>query len=334
MSNHQEETCCEGVELYALDALTPEEAAEFEAHLAGCAACRGKLAELRETIGLLPLAAAPVAVPDGMRSRVLGRVLGSAEAQRAGAGAGGAEAQRAGAGAEAQRAGAGAGSAEAQRAGAGAGSAEAQRAGAGAGSAEAQRAGAGAEAQRAGAGASSAEEQRADAGAVGAEAERRVWKRGAAYWRWMSLGLSATVVGLALYASELRGDLREMERLVADAGKPPEAAKMEKMVQLQPAAEQLVSKGLASIVIDDKGTHLIVTAENLPAVQKEQAFQVWLIKGEKKVNAGTFYPHDGKGSISYTFQPQDYDMVAITLEPDAHGEQPRGTMVMMAGLKS
>ncbi|WP_420917015.1 anti-sigma factor [Paenibacillus mucilaginosus] len=156
----------------------------------------------------------------------------------------------------------------------------------------------------------------------------------AAYWRWMSLGLSAAVVGLALYASDLRGDLREMERLVAEAGKPPEAAKMEKMVQLQPAAEQLVSKGLASIVIDDKGTHLIVTAENLPAVQKEQAFQVWLIKGEQKVNAGTFYPHDGKGSISYTFQPQDYDMVAITLEPDAHGEQPRGAMVMMAGLKS
>ncbi|MGF7033239.1 anti-sigma-K factor RskA [Paenibacillus mucilaginosus] len=274
MTNHQEEACCEGVELYALDALTPEETAEFEAHLAGCAACRGKLAELRETIGLLPLASAPAAVPDGMRSRVLGRVLGGAEAQRAGAGAGGA------AGAEAQRAGAGAGS------------------------------------------------------AAGAEAERRVWKRGAAYWRWMSLGLSAAVVGLALYASDLRGDLREMERQVAEAGKPPEAAKMEKMVQLQPAAEQLVSKGLASIVIDDKGTHLIVTAENLPAVQKEQAFQVWLIKGEQKVNAGTFYPHDGKGSISYTFQPQDYDMVAITLEPDAHGEQPRGAMVMMAGLKS
>ncbi|AEI42075.1 anti-sigma factor domain-containing protein [Paenibacillus mucilaginosus] len=271
MTNHQEEACCEGVELYVLDALTPEETAEFEAHLAGCAACRGKLAELRETIGLLPLASAPAPVPDGMRSRVLGRVLGSAEAQRVGTGAGSAETQRAG----------------------------------------------------------------ADAGsAAGAEAERRVWKRGAAYWRWMSLGLSAAVVGLALYASDLRGDLREMERLVAEAGKPPEAAKMEKMVQLQPAAEQLVSKGLASIVIDDKGTHLIVTAENLPAVQKEQAFQVWLIKGEQKVNAGTFYPHDGKGSISYTFQPQDYDMVAITLEPDAHGEQPRGAMVMMAGLKS
>jgi anti-sigma-K factor RskA len=93
------------------------------------------------------------------------------------------------------------------------------------------------------------------------------------------------------------------------------------------------SKGLATIVIDSKGTHLIVQAEDLPQIQEQQAFQVWLIKDNQPVNAGTFYPQNGKGAIYYTFEPTDYDTVAMTLEPDAHGEKPRGTIVLAAGLK-
>ena len=38
---------------YALDALTPEEAAEFEAHLEGCDACRTEVYELREAVAAM-----------------------------------------------------------------------------------------------------------------------------------------------------------------------------------------------------------------------------------------------------------------------------------------
>ena len=38
---------------YALDSLTPEEAAEFEAHLEGCAACREEVGEFREVVAAM-----------------------------------------------------------------------------------------------------------------------------------------------------------------------------------------------------------------------------------------------------------------------------------------
>ncbi|HEU5266430.1 MAG TPA: zf-HC2 domain-containing protein [Jatrophihabitans sp.] len=50
---------------YVLGALDPHEAAEFEAHLSGCAACRTRVEEARETIALLGAAdAADFAGPD------------------------------------------------------------------------------------------------------------------------------------------------------------------------------------------------------------------------------------------------------------------------------
>ena len=38
---------------YAVDALDPEEKAQFEEHLGSCAACRAEVASLRETTALL-----------------------------------------------------------------------------------------------------------------------------------------------------------------------------------------------------------------------------------------------------------------------------------------
>ena len=101
--------------------------------------------------------------------------------------------------------------------------------------------------------------------------------------------------------------------------------RMGEAVKLSPAAQDIVANGLATIVIDDKGTHLVVQAENLPDLEGNEAFQVWLIKGDKPQNAGTFLSHDGMGAVYYTLDSvNDYDTVAITLEPDAMGDQPRG----------
>jgi anti-sigma-K factor RskA len=55
---------------YALDALPPEEAAAFTAHLAECSACRQEVAELQATAAQLGLAAAQPP-PAGLRDRVL-----------------------------------------------------------------------------------------------------------------------------------------------------------------------------------------------------------------------------------------------------------------------
>jgi anti-sigma-K factor RskA len=56
---------------YALDALEPEEAREYEAHLAHCERCRSELASLSETATALAYAAEAPAPRPELRSRIL-----------------------------------------------------------------------------------------------------------------------------------------------------------------------------------------------------------------------------------------------------------------------
>jgi RNA polymerase sigma factor (sigma-70 family) len=297
MSNQQADKMCELVELYALDALSEEEAALFKEHLKTCEACREQLIELQQIVDLLPKASEPVEVPQGMRERVLGHVLGSTVEQNPN---------------------------------------------------------------------TEVYDKVPDEQALEDNTDivtvlgPRVTKpekidRKARYWQLISLGLSAAVIGLGLYTYTLKGtmnglqtelaavkgsmsgleqELSAVTQQLAIANKPSDAFQVNKIVTLNPAAENFISKGLASIVIDNKGTHLIVQAEDLPQVNQQEAFQVWLIKDNQPVNAGTFSPYNGKGVIYFTFEPKDYDTVAITLEPDANGVKPRGTIVLAGGLKS
>jgi len=58
---------------YAVGAVEPDEAAAFEAHLAGCAGCRDEVRSLRETVARLAEATA-VAPPDEVKTRVFARL--------------------------------------------------------------------------------------------------------------------------------------------------------------------------------------------------------------------------------------------------------------------
>jgi anti-sigma-K factor RskA len=59
---------------YALDALDPEEAREYERHLAECDRCRGELAELSEGAAALAFGVDAPAPPDALRERILDQV--------------------------------------------------------------------------------------------------------------------------------------------------------------------------------------------------------------------------------------------------------------------
>jgi Anti-sigma-K factor rskA/Putative zinc-finger len=56
---------------YALDALEPEEAREYEAHLARCERCRDELASLSDAAGALAYAAEAPVPPAELRARIL-----------------------------------------------------------------------------------------------------------------------------------------------------------------------------------------------------------------------------------------------------------------------
>src|SRR5256885_9982361 len=64
---------------YALDALRPDEAEAYEAHLAQCEPCREELARLAEPAAALAWAAGPATPPLALR----GRILEAAAAERA-----------------------------------------------------------------------------------------------------------------------------------------------------------------------------------------------------------------------------------------------------------
>jgi anti-sigma-K factor RskA len=70
-------TCSEFDELsgaYALDAITPMERREADAHLATCARCSQQLAELRRVVDVLPLTVPQMNLPASLQGRVMAAV--------------------------------------------------------------------------------------------------------------------------------------------------------------------------------------------------------------------------------------------------------------------
>ncbi|MGG1637402.1 anti-sigma factor [Paenibacillus sp. NRS-1760] len=268
----QETNLCDDVEMYALGGLDEAEAKAFEQHLKSCAACTEQVAELKEIVDMLPLSSEPVAVPTGMKDRILGSILQSQETA-------------------------------------------------------AQPF----EQPKSAIPTQEPENAKRPLSVIQADAKRRN------YNSWLNIGLAAAVLLLCVYIFTLRDQVSDLsnELTLAQMNDPPQGLQTNQAVSLSSAAQNIIAQGLATIVIDSKGTHLLVQAEKLPQIKENEAFQVWLMKkGQDVINAGTFYPVDGKGGLYFTLDQnlKGYDQIAITQEPDAFGKLPRGTAVLTAEL--
>lgn len=175
-------------------------------------------------------------------------------------------------------------------------------------------------------------------------------KRPVRWRRWSGLGiagLSAATVILGLFSFQQQGEINELQQELATTEEQLGQAQEELdeailslddpmqfsgSVELSPATEGSVADGLAMMVVDSDATHLMVLADDMPELEGDEAFQVWLMRDEQPVNAGTFHTDNGQGALHYTFEQSGYDTVAITHEPDAEGAEPRGEMVLAAEL--
>lgn len=97
------------------------------------------------------------------------------------------------------------------------------------------------------------------------------------------------------------------------------------------------AKGTASIIKQGEQSSLVVQASQLEDLSREEVYQVWLIKDEKPQRAGTFITgEDGKGSVVFKLNQElakeDWDTVAITLEPDADSQLPEGDIVLASDI--
>jgi hypothetical protein len=77
MSDHSR--WADDVGAYLLGALEPDEAAEFEAHLAGCETCRRDVAHLRVAADALPISVPAVSPPQALKGRIMAVVNQEAE---------------------------------------------------------------------------------------------------------------------------------------------------------------------------------------------------------------------------------------------------------------
>ncbi len=68
---------------YALGALEQTEAADYAAHMRGCAECRFEVAQLQGVVNVLPAAAPQLAAPIALRERIMRDVRSEAELLRA-----------------------------------------------------------------------------------------------------------------------------------------------------------------------------------------------------------------------------------------------------------
>ena len=64
---------------YVLDAMTPDEREQFEAHLVTCTICSGEVDELRPAAEALPMASPPMAPPVALKDRIMAEVEREAE---------------------------------------------------------------------------------------------------------------------------------------------------------------------------------------------------------------------------------------------------------------
>jgi hypothetical protein len=145
--------------------------------------------------------------------------------------------------------------------------------------------------------------------------------------RWILPSIAAVLALSLLGNAYLFTQIQQEEEIVEQAT----IDQVTEFVEL--AAVKGNAKGTASIIKQGEQSSLVVQASQLQDLSRDEVYQVWLIKDEKPQRAGTFVTgEDGKGSVVFKlneeFAKEDWDTVAITLEPDAKSQLPQGDIVL------
>jgi len=127
--------------------------------------------------------------------------------------------------------------------------------------------------------------------------------------------------------------------LVNENNKAPEIAVSDievigkTVLAAQPGVEDASA---VAMLLSDKGEHvLVVDAENLPALQEDELYQVWVIEGEQPYPSGVIQlTETGGGTVSHQLAGLDgkWDTIAITIENEPNLPAPQGAIVLAGGI--
>jgi anti-sigma-K factor RskA len=85
------------------------------------------------------------------------------------------------------------------------------------------------------------------------------------------------------------------------------------------------------IVISLEGTHGTLVVDNLPPLEEDQQFQLWLVRDSQRASGGVFsVDEDGYGSV-WVSSPEplaSYTGFGITIEPAGGSAGPTGEKVL------
>jgi hypothetical protein len=138
-------------------------------------------------------------------------------------------------------------------------------------------------------------------------------RRAAPPWAAVAAAVVLVALGLA-YGPSLLGSREVVAATLEPTGRVPEAG------------------GEVEIVGDDENMEVRLEAWGLPACEREEYYELWLVEGEERVSAGTFsVGHSGEVEVVLNAPKfaDSYPQVGITAERDT---DPRpGTAKMLGG---
>jgi len=106
------------------------------------------------------------------------------------------------------------------------------------------------------------------------------------------------------------------------------------VVTLQPS--DAAGSGFAALFQQEQALSVMIQTQDLPELNGNEVYQVWLLKDGAPIPAGDFTIDDqGKGYVFHNIDQttaEDWDTIAITLEPQSGNELPEGEIHLSAGL--
>lgn len=106
---------------------------------------------------------------------------------------------------------------------------------------------------------------------------------------------------------------------------------IQKKLALSPS-EGINSQATAMMIEQNSNTNLVVQASDLPPLEGEETYQVWVLEDGKPYRAGTFVSNEqGNGAVSYRMNfegKHNFDTIAITREPNANSQKPKGEILL------
>ncbi|PGT90393.1 MULTISPECIES: anti-sigma factor [Bacillaceae] len=106
-------------------------------------------------------------------------------------------------------------------------------------------------------------------------------------------------------------------------------------VTLLPPDGQGDGIAIASLLSAAGQKSILLQASNLPKLQDDEVYQLWVLEGGQPYPAGAFQTNDsGQGTLTYSLEglEGDWDTIAITVEQEPDLPTPQGEIVLAGGI--